>query len=155
MLADTTAHVAGVVTGREFAVFQDHGYRGLYNGETARMIAERKGLAKGQAILDWMGSTELAANLFRATQTEEKIRREHITGKAATNQTHYAMGRAVRQFIADQGGTMPEDLATPAQSIRQIERAEAKRQEAERQPLFFPPDEPVDKGGGGAEGGEQ
>jgi DNA-damage-inducible protein D len=140
------AQAAGVVTGRDFATFQDHGYRGLYNGETARDIHARKGLAKSEKILDWMGSEELAANWFRITQTEAKLQREGITGKAAANQTHHAMGKAVRQFIADQGGTMPEDLPTPAQSIRQIERAEAQRLEAERQPSLFPPDEPPDKG---------
>lgn len=135
-LADTASH-AGVVTSRDFAIFQDHGYMGLYNGERARDIAARKGLKKGQPILDWMGSTELAANLFRATQTQDKLEREGITDKDAANQAHHDMGAAVRQFIADQGGTMPEDLPTPAQSIKQLERAEAKRIEAERQPSLF------------------
>ncbi|HKS68839.1 MAG TPA: BRO family protein [Ktedonobacterales bacterium] len=80
-LADAASAV-GVVTKRDFAIFQDHGYRGLYAGETARDIATRKGLAKGQQILDWMGPDELAANLFRASQTEQKLRREPIHGKA-------------------------------------------------------------------------
>lgn len=83
---------------------------------------ERKGLKKSQHILDHMGSTELAANLFRATQTDEKIRRENITGKEAANQTHYEVGRKVRQTIDELGGTMPEDLPTPSKSIKQIER---------------------------------
>ena len=110
---------------------------GLYNGEKARDIAARKGLAKGQRILDWMGSTELAANWFRITQAEEKIRREGIDNKADANRTHYDMGTAVRGFILDQGGTPPEQLPTPAQSIQQIQRAEQQRIEAERQPSLF------------------
>ena len=73
-----------------------------------------------------MGSTELAANLFRATQTDEKLRREHIKGKAAANKTHYDVGRKVRQTIEDLGGTMPEDLPTPEKSIKQIEREQRK-----------------------------
>lgn len=84
-----------------------------------------------------MGSTELAANLFRATQADEKIRREPIIGKAAANATHYAVGREVRETIQRLGGTMPEDLATPAQSIQQLERAEAKRRELGRHPSLF------------------
>jgi DNA-damage-inducible protein D len=131
---------AGVLTRRDFAVFHDAGYRGMYNGERENDIHARKGLAKGEKILDWMGSEELAANLFRITQTEAKLRRGEASTREEANQTHYAMGKAVRQFIADQGGTMPEDLPTPAQSIRQIERAEAKRLEAQRQSSLFPPD---------------
>lgn len=117
-----TAQGAGVVTPMDFAIFQDHGYAGLYNGEHARDIAARKGLARGQAILDHMNSEELAANLFRVTQTEAKIRREGIQGKAAANQTHHAVGRKVRQTIQELGGTMPEDLPAPAESIKQLER---------------------------------
>ena len=126
------AHTAGVLTGRDFAVFQDHGYRGLYAGEGARDIAARKGLARGEKILDWMGSEELAANWFRVTQTEAKLRREGITGKDAANATHHAVGREVRDTIQRLGGTMPEDLPTPAESVRQLERSEQKRLEAER-----------------------
>ncbi len=136
-LADT-ASGAGVVTSRDFAVFQDWGYKGLYNGETARDIAARKGLQRGQKILDYMGSTELAANLFRATQTEEKLRREDIQGKTAANRTHYEVGREVRETIQRLGGTMPEDLPTPADSIQQLQRKEQRRVEAERQPALFP-----------------
>jgi len=80
----------------------------------------RKGLKKNQKILDHMGSTELAANLFRATQTEEKLKRENIRGKTNANQTHYDVGKKVRQTIVDLGGTMPEDLPT-AESIKSIE----------------------------------
>jgi DNA-damage-inducible protein D len=135
-LADAAAG-AGVVSGRDFAVFQDWGYRGLYAGETARDIAAREGLHRGQAILDHMGSEELAANLFRATQTEAKLRREDITGKAEANRTHHEVGRKVRQTIADLGGTPPEKLPTPAQSIHELQRREQQRLEAEQQPSLF------------------
>ena len=114
----------------DFAVFQDHGYRGLYGGLGARDIHERKGLVKSQKILDHMGSTELAANLFRATQTEEKLRRDEIKGKEAANKTHEDVGRHVRQTIEDIGGTMPEDLPTPETSVKKLER-ETKRLEGE------------------------
>ncbi len=85
-----------------------------------------KGLKKSQKILDHMGSTELAANLFRATQTEEKLRRDQVRGKVRANQTHYDVGRKVRQTIADLGGTMPESLPTPDKSIQQLESAQKK-----------------------------
>ncbi|HKV82925.1 MAG TPA: DNA damage-inducible protein D [Ktedonobacterales bacterium] len=140
LLHDTVAG-AGVITARDFATFENHGYRGLYGGETARMIHERKGLAPGERILDWMNSTELAANLFRATQTEEKIRREGIAGKESANATHQAVGREVRETIRRLGGVMPEDQPTPERSIRQLQRQEQKRIESERQPSLF--DDPV------------
>ena len=111
---------AGVVEPRDYAVFQNRGYQGLYGGLGAKEIHARKGLKKSQQILDHMGSTELAANLFRATQTDEKLRREQIRGKEAANQTHYNVGRKVRQTIKELGGTMPEDLPTPEKSIKQI-----------------------------------
>ena len=130
------ANAAGVITPRDFALFQDHGYRGLYAGETARLIAERKGVKPGQ-ILEYMGSTELAANLFRATQTEEKLQREAISDKDLANRTYHDVGAAVRRTIAELGGTMPEDLPTPEQSIKQLQSAEQKRLEAERQPSLF------------------
>lgn len=116
------AQMAGVNTERDYAIFQNKGYQGLYGGLGAKEIHARKGLKKSQQILDHMGSTELAANLFRATQTDEKLRREHITGKSTANQVHYEVGKKVRQTIADLGGTMPEDLPTPSKSIKQIER---------------------------------
>jgi len=123
-----TAHQAGVETQQDFAIFQDHGYRGLYGGLGARDIHRRKDLKKSQQILDHMGSTELAANLFRATQTEEKLRRDEIKGKGAANKTHEDVGRRVRQTIEDIGGTMPEDLPTPETSVKKLER-EKKRLE--------------------------
>lgn len=116
------AQGAGVKQPVDFAIFQNYGYMGLYNGLKAQDIKVRKGLKKNQDILDFMGSTELAANLFRATQTEEKLRREHIQGKSEANKTHYEVGKKVRQTIKELGGTMPEDLPTPEKSVRQIEK---------------------------------
>lgn len=121
------AQMAGVEAGRDFAIFQNKGYQGLYGGLGVKEIHERKGLKKNEKILDHMGSTELAANLFRATQTDEKLRRENIRGKEKANQTHYDVGRKVRQTIAELGGTMPEDLPTPEKSIKQIESEQKKR----------------------------
>ena len=112
---------ARIETSLDFAIFQDHGYKGLYGGLGNREIHARKGLKKSQKILDHMGSTELAANLFRATQTEEKLRREQVRGK-----THFEVGRKVRQTITDLGGTMPEDLPKPDTSIQQVESAKKK-----------------------------
>ncbi|MBI5023494.1 MAG: DNA damage-inducible protein D [Candidatus Omnitrophica bacterium] len=116
-----TAKNAGVIEPVDYAIFQDHGYKGLYAGLTAQDIHTRKGLKKGQQISDHMGSTELAANLFRATQTEEKLKRDNVKNKQAANQTHYEVGKKVRKTIEEIGGTMPENLPT-AGSIRSIER---------------------------------
>lgn len=116
------AHNAGVIEPIEFAVFQNYGYMGLYGGLKAQDIKQRKGLKKSQDILDHMGSTELAANLFRATQTEEKLRRDNVQGKTEANRTHYEVGAKVRKTIKELGGTMPEDLPTPEKSVKQIER---------------------------------
>lgn len=120
------AREAGVQTGPDYAIFQDHGYRGLYGGLSARDIRARKGLNKSQKILDHMGSTELAANLFRATQTEEKLRRDQVRGKQRANQTHFEVGKKVRRTIKELRGTMPEQLPTPKASIKQIETARKK-----------------------------
>lgn len=122
-----TAQQAGVETTLDFAIFQNHGYKGLYGGLDARDIHERKGLKKNQKILDHMGSTELAANLFRATQAEDKLRRENIQDKSKANQTHYEVGTVVRQTIEKLGGTMPEDLPVAKKSIRQLEKEINKR----------------------------
>lgn len=116
------AKQAGIDEPRDYAIFQNKGYQGLYGGLGRKEIHERKGLKKTQDILDHMGSTELAANLFRATQTDEKLRRENIVGKDAANKTHFEVGRKVRQTIKELGGTMPEDLPTPSKSIKQIEK---------------------------------
>ena len=103
------------------ASFQTHGYKGLYGGLDVPGIRRHKGLKSGQQILDHMGSTELAANLFRATQTEEKLRKEKTKGKDAANRTHYEVGAKVRQTIREIGGDMPEALS-PAEDIRKVER---------------------------------
>jgi DNA-damage-inducible protein D len=118
-LADA-AKGAGVIEPMDYAIFQNHGYAGLYGGLGAQDIHARKALKKGQQILDHMGSTELAANLFRATQAEEKLRREKIVGKAKANQAHHEVGAKVRQTIKELGGTMPEDLPA-AESIKKLE----------------------------------
>mgnify|MGYP000259332496 CR=1 FL=1 len=120
------AKEAGVETPLDYAIFQDHGYKGLYGGRGAKDIHALKGLKKSQKILDHMGSTELAANLFRATQTEEKLRRDKVSGKQRANQTHYEVGKKVRQTIADLGGTMPEALPTPEASVKQLESSKKK-----------------------------
>lgn len=117
---------AGVETSLDYAMFQDHGYKGLYGGLGNKEIHAHKGLKKSQKILDHMGSTELAANLFRATQTEEKLRRDGVRGKQKANQTHFEVGRKVRQTIDELGGTMPENLPPPESSIQQIESAQKK-----------------------------
>ena len=117
---------AGVETSLDYAKFQNYGYMGLYGGETAQEIHERKGLKKSQKILDYMGYEELAANLFRATQTEAKLRRDNVKGKENANATHFEVGAKVRQTIKDLGGTMPEDLPTPDKSIKQIEKEQKK-----------------------------
>lgn len=116
------AQMAGIADQREYAIFQNKGYQGLYGGLGAKEIHARKGLKKSQKILDHMGSTELAANLFRATQTDEKLRRENIHGKQAAYDTHYQVDKKVRQTIKELGGTMLEDLPTPEKSVKQIER---------------------------------
>ena len=120
------AKEAGVETSLDYAVFQDHGYRGLYGGLSAKDIHARKALKKSQKILDHMGSTELAANLFRATQTEEKLKRDQVRGKTKANRTHFEVGQKVRSTIKELGGTMPEALPTPGVSIAQIENAKKK-----------------------------
>jgi DNA-damage-inducible protein D len=120
------AKEAGVETPLDYAIFQDHGYKGLYGGLGAKDIHVHKGLKKSHKILDHMGSTELAANLFRATQTEEKLKRDQVHGKQQANQTHHQVGKKVRQTIQELGGTMPEALPTPETSIKQIESAKKK-----------------------------
>lgn len=117
---------AGVESSLDYAIFQNHGYMGLYNGMKAKDIQAHKGLKSTQNILDYMGHEELAANLFRATQTEAKLRRDNIHGKENANRTHYAVGQEVRDTIGRLGGTMPEDLPTPQKSIKQIEREQKK-----------------------------
>jgi DNA-damage-inducible protein D len=119
------AREAGVVKASDYAIFQNHGYMGLYGGLSAQDIHRRKGLKKSQQILDHMGSTELAANLFRATQTEEKLRRENIKGREKANRTHREVGAKIRKTIAELGGTMPEELPA-AEDIKRIETKQKK-----------------------------
>lgn len=132
-----TAKKAGVVTPKDFGIFQDHGYKGLYDGESARAIKTRKNLPQSEDILDWMNSDELAANAFRASLARQKIEREHIQGKEHASRTHYHVGKKVRQTIEELGGTMPENLPTPEKSIQQLQRDEQRRIEHQRQPSLF------------------
>ena len=112
---------AGVIEPIDYAIFQNHGYMGLYGGLDAKGIHKRKKLKKSENILDHMGSTELAANLFRATQTEEKLKRENIKGKQKANQAHYEVGKKLRKTIQEIGGTMPENLPV-ANSIKKLSK---------------------------------
>ncbi len=107
---------------KNFDKFHNEGYKGLYNGETANDIAKRKCLRYREDILDNMGSEELAANLFRITQTESKLKRENIQGENNANKTHYNIGKNIREVIAKNGGVMPENLPTPEKSLKQIEK---------------------------------
>lgn len=128
---------AGVKTAIDYARFQNFGYKGLYGGLDAKGIHTKKGLEKNQKILDHMGSTELAANLFRATQTEDKLRREEIKGKENTNNTHFEVGKVVRNTIKELGGTMPEDLPTPTKSIKEPEKEEKQKKKIKKQFIFY------------------
>ena len=122
----SSAKAAGVETPVDYAVFQNRGYQGLYNGLGMKDIHKRKGLKKNEQILDHMGATELAANLFRITQTDDKLRRENIKGKELANETHFAVGKKVRQTIAELGGTMPENLPTPKISAKKLKQERKK-----------------------------
>ena len=113
------ARNAGV---KNFDKFHNAGYKGLYNGETANDIAKRKNLRYREDILDNMGSEELAANLFRITQTESKLKRENISSEKEANQAHYNVGKNIREVIAKNGGTMPEHLPTPKKSLKELEK---------------------------------
>ena len=119
-----TAKLAGV---KNYGKFNNYGYRGLYNGETAKDIANRKGISEKEDILDYMSSTELAANLFRITQTDEVLKNKNINNEDDACKTHHNVGQAVRQTIKRIGGTMPEDLPTPSKSAKQIEKEKNKQ----------------------------
>ena len=121
------AHKAGVITNEEYAKFQNAGYMGLYGGLKVDDIHKRKKLKDNEKILDFMGSTELIANLFRISQTEEKLKKDKIHSCSKATSTHYEVGTKVRKAIEDIGGTMPEDLPTPQKSIKQIEKEQLKR----------------------------
>lgn len=118
-----TAKNAGV---KNFDKFHNSGYKGLYNGETADDIAKRKGLRYREDILDNMGSDELIANLFRISQTEQKLKKDNIQNEKEANETHYNIGKNIREVIAKNGGTMPEDLPTPKKSLKQLEKENKK-----------------------------
>ena len=107
---------------KNFDKFHNAGYKGLYNGETANDIAKRKNLRYREDILDNMGSEELAANLFRITQTESKLKRDNIFSEKNASKTHYNIGRNIREVIAKNGGTMPEELPTPKKSLKELEK---------------------------------
>jgi DNA-damage-inducible protein D len=119
-----TAKNAGV---KNFDKFHNAGYKGLYNGETADDIAKRKGLRYREDILDNMGSEELAANLFRITQTESRLKRDKVDNENKANKTHYEVGAKIRKTIKELGGTMPEDLPTPKKSLKQLEKEKNKQ----------------------------
>ena len=119
-----TAKLAGV---KNYGKFNNYGYRGLYNGETAKDIANRKGISEKEDLLDYMSSTELAANLFRITQTDEVLKNKNINNEEDACITHHKVGQAVRQTIKRIGGTMPEDLPTPSKSTKQIEKEKNKK----------------------------
>ena len=118
-----TAKKAGV---KNFDKFHNAGYKGLYNGETADDIAKRKGIRYREHILDNMGSDELIANLFRISQTEQKLRKDNIQGEKEANKTHYKIGKNIRDVIAKNGGTMPEELPTPKKSLKELEKENKK-----------------------------
>ena len=111
---------------RNFDRFHNSGYKGLYNGETADDIAKRKGLRYREDVLDNMGSEELAANLFRITQTESKLKKDNVKTEKEANNTHYTIGKNIRDVIAKNGGTMPEELPTPKKSLKQLEKENNK-----------------------------
>lgn len=114
-----TAKLAGV---KNYGKFNNYGYKGLYNGETAKDIAKRKGISSKNDILDYMSSTELAANLFRITQTDDVLKNKQISNEKDACITHHQVGKAVRDTIKKIGGTMPEELPTPEKSTKQIEK---------------------------------
>ena len=128
------AQQAGVIEPFDFAVFQDHGYMGLYGGLRENDIHERKKLKPYDKILDYMGSEELGANIFRVTQTDAKLRRDQVDSKNQANKTHFEVGQKVRQTIQELGGTLPENLPTPKKSIQQLQREEQKRLQQSLQP---------------------
>jgi DNA-damage-inducible protein D len=143
-LADA-AKQAGVIKPHDFAIFQDHGYMGLYDGRRENDIHLQKGLiSQDQKVLDYMGSEELAANMFRATQADAKLRRDQVDTKSRANDTHFRVGQEVRAAIKRLSGTMPEHLPTPEKSIQELQREEQKRLKQGSQQLLF--DEPEKDG---------
>lgn len=126
MLAEA-AHNAGVISNEAYATFQNAGYMGLYGGLKVEEIHRKKGLNKTDKILDYMGSTEMIANLFRISQTEEKLKKDQATTPDAANEIHFIVGKEVRGTIERVGGTLPEDLPLPQKSISEVEREQLKQ----------------------------
>ncbi len=127
-----SAKNCGIKDNMEYAIFNNFGYRGLYGGETAKDIKERKGLNKNEEILDNMGSTELVANLFRITQTDERLKKGDITDKNIANKTHYTIGKKIRETMEEISGILPENLPTPEKSIKQLEKEKVKQEKLEQ-----------------------
>jgi DNA-damage-inducible protein D len=122
-----SAHSSGVITNEEYAKFQNAGYMGLYGGLTVEQIHKNKGLKEKDKILDFMCSKELIANLFRISQTEEKLKKEKVSTAERANETHYKVGKIVRTAMKEAGGTMPEDMPTPDKSITEIEKEQLRK----------------------------
>jgi len=121
------AHNAGVITNEEYAKFQNAGYMGLYGGLTVEAIHEKKNLKDNEKILDFMGSEELGANIFRITQTEAKLKKDKVNNSNEATETHYKVGKEVRETIKRVGGTLPEDLPTPEKGISEIEKEQLRK----------------------------
>ena len=126
MLAEA-AHNAGVISNEEYATFQNSGYMGLYGGLRVEDIHSKKGLKRTDKILDFMGSTEMIANLFRISQTEEKLKKDNASSADEANEIHFIVGKEVRGTIERVGGTMPEDLPVPAKSISKVEKEQLRK----------------------------
>ncbi|MCL2537599.1 MAG: DNA damage-inducible protein D [Coriobacteriia bacterium] len=137
MLLAEAAQNAGVISNEEFAVFQNSGYMGLYGGMTVSDIHNRKGLRHNEKILDFMGSTELVANLFRITQTEEKLRVDDVASAEDASEAHFEVADKIRSAIIEMGTTLPENLPTPEKSINAIERGEIQKLRESKQPLML------------------
>jgi len=131
------AHNAGIITDEEFAIFQNAGYMGLYGGLTVADIHARKGLKDKDKILDFMGSTELIANLFRISQTEEKLKLDQPASAVEANNIHYQIAEKIRNAMKAMGTTLPENLSTPEKSIQVIEREEIKKLRSSKTKLML------------------
>lgn len=131
------AHNAGVITNEEYATFQNAGYMGLYGGLDVAAIHKMKNLKENEKILDFMGSEELGANIFRITQTEAKLRKDKVGTSNKAIETHYEVGKKVRQTIKELGGTMPENLPTPEKSINKVEKEQLKKLKKSKKRLML------------------
>ena len=136
MLAEA-AHNAGVITDEEYATFQNAGYMGLYGGMKVEDIHKKKGLKKNEKILDFMSSTELIANLFRISQTEEKLKKDKTATADEANEIHFLVGKEVRGTIERVGGTMPEDIPVPEKSITEVEKEQLKKLKKPKKKLML------------------